>query len=53
MRSLVDDIVGGVRAYAPSRFPYAKFALALAIGIVGSLLLRLAPDAASLAARRA
>ena len=38
MRSLVDDLVGGVRAYAPSRFPYAKFGLALAIGIVGSLL---------------
>ena len=37
MRSLVDDIVGGIRAYAPSRFPYARFALALAIGIVGSL----------------
>lgn len=38
MRGLVDDIAGGIRAYAPSRFPYAKFALALAIGIVGSLL---------------
>jgi membrane AbrB-like protein len=38
MRSLVDDIVSGVRAYAPSRFPYARFALALAIGIVGSLI---------------
>jgi membrane AbrB-like protein len=38
MRSLVDDIVDGVRAYAPSRFPYAKFALALAIGIIGSLI---------------
>jgi membrane AbrB-like protein len=37
MRSIVDDIVGGVRAYAPSRFPYARFALALIIGIVGSL----------------
>jgi uncharacterized protein len=38
MRSLLKDIVSGVKAFAPSRFPYRRFVLALAIGLVGALI---------------
>lgn len=38
MQALFDDISSGVRAFAPARFPYSRFALALAIGFVGALI---------------
>jgi uncharacterized protein len=38
MQALFDDISGGIRAFAPARFPYRRFALALAIGLVGALI---------------
>jgi membrane AbrB-like protein len=38
MRRLFEDISAGVRAFAPSRFPYLRFAFALLIGLVGALI---------------
>ena len=38
MRSLLDDFVSGVKAFAPSRFPYSRFLLALAFGLAGALI---------------
>jgi len=38
MQSLFDDISSGVRAMAPSRFPYSRFLFALAIGLVGAVI---------------
>lgn len=37
MKALFEDIASGVRAFAPSRFPYGRFAIALLIGLVGAL----------------
>lgn len=38
MKDLAADFVAGVRALAPSRFPYRRFALALALGTLGGWL---------------
>lgn len=38
MRSLFEDFIAGVKAFAPSRFPYFRFMIALAIGLVGALI---------------
>ena len=38
MKVLLDDFVGGLKALAPSRFPYRRFALALALGGLGGWL---------------
>jgi membrane AbrB-like protein len=37
---LIDDLRGGLAALRPGRFPYPRFALALAIGLAGGLLFR-------------
>lgn len=38
MKALLDDFLGGIKALAPSRFPYRRFALALALGGLGGWL---------------
>lgn len=38
VRQLYHDIADGVRQLAPSRFPYRRFAIAIALGIVGGYL---------------
>jgi uncharacterized protein len=38
MLRLLHDISSGVRAFAPSRFPYLRFLFALLIGLVGALI---------------
>lgn len=37
MQSLFRDFVAGIKAFSPSRFPYRRFLLALAIGLAGAL----------------
>ncbi len=37
MRSLLQDFIAGIKALSPSVFPYRRFALAIAIGLVGAL----------------
>lgn len=38
MQTLFSEIVNGVKAFAPARFPYLRFALMIAIGLVGALI---------------
>lgn len=35
MRALLDEVRAGFAALAPARFPYARFALAMAVGTIG------------------
>ena len=38
MHSLLKDFIAGIKEFAPSRFPYRRFGVALAIGLGGALI---------------